>query len=88
MEARFGPVWQPVGPFKAPTFIKSLPDAFLHASSRRGGLAGRVSVNPSTLLRRVKREEEEERVEQGCEQQEEASGSEIGSLLDHILEIE
>ena len=83
MEARFGPVWQPVGPFKAPTFIKSLPDAFLHASSRRGGLAGRVSVNPSTLLRRVKREEEEERVEQ----QEEASDSEIGSLLDHILEI-
>ena len=89
MEARFGSVWQPVGAFQTPTFTKRLPDAFLRASSRRrGGLAGRVSVNPSTLLRRVRREEEEERAEQGCKQEEEASVSEVGSLLDHFLEIE
>ena len=64
----------------------------LSSTPVQGGVAllegFQLSVNPSTLLRRVKREEEEERVEQGCEQQEEASGSEIGSLLDHFLEIE
>ena len=66
MKARFGSVWQPLGAFQTPTLVKRVPDAFLLASSRRGGLGGRVSANPtSTMLRRVRgEEEEEERVEQ------------------------
>ena len=91
MKAQFGSLWQPVGVFKTPTFAKSLPTAFLRASSRRGGLAGRGPVNSGTMLRRVTREEEEERVEQSGDEEEEGSdtsvASNVGSLLG-CLEIE
>ena len=91
MKARFGSLWQPTGVFKTPTFAKSLPNAFLRASSRRGGLAGRGPVNSGTMLRRVTREEEEERVEQSGDEEEEGSdtsvASNVGSLLG-CLEIE
>ena len=92
MKARFGSVWQPVGAFQTPTFAKRLPNTFLRASSRRGGLAGRGSFNSSTLMRRVTGEEEEERVEQSGDEEEEGSDtsvdSDVGSLLGHCLEIE
>ena len=91
MKAQFGSLWQPVGVFKTTTFAKSLPTAFLRASSRQGGLAGRGPVNSGTMLRRVTREEEEERVEQSGDEEEEGSdtsvASNVGSLLG-CLEIE
>ena len=92
MEAQFGSVWEPAGAFQTPTNAKKLPDAFLQASLRRGGRAGRVSVDPNSLLRRVRREEEEDRAEQRGEEEEESSDSsvesDVGSLLGHYLEIE
>ena len=68
--------------------MKRIPDAFLLASLRRGGLVGRVSANlTSTMLRRVRgEEEEEERVEQ--EASDTSSDSDVGSLLGRYLEIE
>ena len=88
MKARFGSVWQPLGAFQTPTLVKRVPDAFLLASSRRGGLGGRVSANPTiTMLRRVRgEEEEEERVEQ--EASDTSIDSDVGSLLGRYLEIE
>ena len=47
MKARFGSVWQPLGAFQTPTLVKRVPDAFLLASSRRGGLVGRVEQEAS-----------------------------------------
>ena len=52
MEVKFGSIWQDIGAFKTPTYAKPLPDLFLQARSRRGGLAGRAVTLPSILQRR------------------------------------
>ena len=54
MEVKFGSIWQHVGAFKTPTYAKPLPDLFLQARSRRGGLASRALAHPSILQRKEK----------------------------------
>ena len=88
MEARFGSVWKSVGVFQTPTLASKVPELFLLASSRRGGLAGAVSTHPRTLQRRLRREqEEEERVEHSAEE-EEASDDDVGPLLGQLFGME
>ena len=84
MEAKFGSIWQDVGAFKTPTYANPLPDLFLQARSRRGGLAGRALTLPSILQRR-----EEEMVNWDKEEEDGDSDSSVdidmGSLLGNIL---
>ena len=83
-----GSVWESVGVFQTPTLAIKVPELFLLASSRRGGLAGAVSTHPRTLQRRLRREqEEEERVEHSAEE-EEASDDDVGPLLGQLFGME
>ena len=84
MEAKFGSIWQDVEAFKTPTHANPLPDLFLQARSRRGGLAGRALTLPSILQRR-----EEEMMNWDKEEEDGDSDSSVdidmGSLLGNIL---
>ena len=53
MDARFGTIWQQIGAFKTPTYVKPLQHLLFDARMRRGGLLGsRTGIFPSALQRR------------------------------------
>ena len=78
MVARFGPIWKPVGAFRTPTSSKRHPEAFLMASARRGGRAGRPSAN---LIRREEEEEREEEREEQSGEEDSSNDSNVESIL-------
>ena len=58
-------LWQPTGVFCIPTLVQRLPNRFLNASARRGGLPGRGrarrgGIAGSSLLQHLTRDEEQE----------------------------
>jgi hypothetical protein len=87
MDARFGTIWQQIGAFKTPTYVKPLQHLLFDARMRRGGLLGsRTGIFPSALQRREElMATEDENIDKEDGDSDTSVDSTLGALLGDIL---